>query len=69
MPGLSAEVVGMKNNSNEALNEARDLDLFVQLVRGLRGWILRIERTEEEIARGSKAELEGLMVANSLRLA
>lgn len=58
----------MKQNK-QALYTARNLDLFVSMARGIRGWILMIERTEEEIARGTESELREIMATNRLRLA
>jgi hypothetical protein len=49
-------------------DEAQRLDLACTVIQGLGGWILRVERTEEEIARGSIAFLRELIDQRNLRL-
>lgn len=51
------------------LAEAQRLDLLCEVVQGLGCLILRIERTEGEIARGSRAYIAELVQLRGLRLA
>ena len=49
----------MKTNTKaqaRTLAEAVRLDLFCEVVKGLGEWILRVERTEEEITRGRSSK-------------
>jgi len=54
--------------SADALQEAIDGDLTCAVVMGVGEWILRIECTEREIARGPIAGIRFLLAENNLPL-
>lgn len=54
--------------SPETFREVILRDLACAVVQGLGGLILRIERTEEEFARGSRVELAAFIESHQIRL-